>query len=208
MALMLDATRNISQLDRDTRSGGWNMELQGFDLRGKTLGLIGFGRIAKQVVPLAQAFGMRIIAWTRNPNAEYGTRFCIEFMDIDSVLSESDVLSIHLLFTPETEGLITAERLRKTKPGVVIVNTARAQVLDESALIELLASGHIAAAGLDVFSEEPLPQGHPLTTLDNVVLTPHCAYNTPEASAALIDIAIDNLEAFFSGHPVNLATLS
>ncbi|MEE9598511.1 MAG: NAD(P)-dependent oxidoreductase [Acidiferrobacterales bacterium] len=208
MALMLAAARNITRLDRETRTGGWNTELPGFDLRGKTLGLIGFGRIAQQVVPLAQAFGMRVIAWTRNPDAERVTRFGIEFTDIDNMLTESDVLSLHLPFTPETEGLLTAERLRNTKPGVVIVNTARARILDESAMIELLASGHIAAAGLDVFSEEPLPPGHPLTTLDNVALTPHCGYNTPEANAALIDIAIDNLEAFFDGNPTNVATPS
>ena len=104
--------------------------------------------------------------------------------------------------------MITAKRLRKTRPGVVIVNTARAQILDEAALVELLASGHVAAAGIDVFNEEPLARGHPFTRLENVVLTPHVAYNTPEASAAIIDMAIDNLEAFFSGNPANVASYS
>ena len=208
MALMLAAARYIARLDRETRSGLFNVELQGFDLRGKSLGLIGFGRIAQAVVPLAKAFGMRVIAWTRNPNTEHAARHDIEFLDLDDLLAESDVLSLHLLLTPETDGLISVERLRKTKPGVVVVNTARAQVLDEAALIELLASGHIAAAGIDVFNEEPLPPDHAYTKLDNVVLTPHVAYNTTEAVAAMIDIAIDNLEAFFAGSPKNVATSS
>lgn len=205
-ALMLAAARHIGRLDRELRSGLFNVELQGFDLRGKTLGLIGFGRVAQAVVPLAKAFGMRVVAWTRNPNPEDADVYDIEFKDLDDLLKQSDVLSVHLLLTPETEGLISANRLRKTKPGVVVINTARAQVLDEVALIELLSSGHIAAAGIDVFETEPLPADHAYTKLDNVVMTPHCAYNTPEAVAAMIDIAIDNLEAFFDGNPKNVST--
>jgi D-3-phosphoglycerate dehydrogenase len=194
------------QLDREIRSGLFNVELQGFDLRCKTLGLIGFGRIAQAVVPLAKAFGMRVVVWARNPKPEDADLYGIEFIDLDDLLEESDVLSVHLLLTPETDGMISAKRLRSTKPGVVVVNTARAQVLDEVALIELLASGHIAAAGIDVFETEPLPADHVYTKLDNVVMTPHCAYNTPEAVASMIDIAIDNLEAFFDGNPKNVAT--
>jgi len=208
MALMLAAARNIARLDREMRAGQWNVGLQGFDLRGKTLGLVGFGRIAQATLPLARAFGMRVIAWTHNPDDERAARYGIKFCDLDDLLAESEVLSFHLLSNPDTEGLISAARLRRTKPGVVIVNTARSQILDETALIELLASGHVAAAGIDVFNEEPLPRDHPLTRLDNVVLTPHVAYNTSEASTAIIDMAIDNLEAFFAGKPVNLATWS
>jgi D-3-phosphoglycerate dehydrogenase len=206
MALMLAATRHIARLDRDTRNGRWNVELLGFDLRGKTLGLIGFGRIAEAVVPLAKAFGMHVIAWTRNPSDERAVRNGIEFCDLDDLLMKSDILSLHPLLTPETEGLITSERLHKTKPGVVVVNTARAQILDEPAFLKLLTSGHIAAAGVDVFMEEPLPPGHPYTKLDNVVLTPHVASNTLEANAAIFDMTIDNLEAFFAGKAQNVAT--
>jgi len=208
MALMLAATRNIVRLDRETRAGAWNTGLQGFDLRGKTLGLVGFGPIAQATLPLARAFGMRVIAWTHNPDTQRAVRYGIEFYSLDDLLAESDLISFHLPATPDTEGMITAGRLGKTRPGVVIVNTARAQILDETALIELLESGHVAAAGIDVFSQEPLARGHPFTRLENVVLTPHVAYNTPEASAAIIDMAIDNLEAFFNGKPVNLASHS
>jgi D-3-phosphoglycerate dehydrogenase len=208
IALILAAARNIARLDRALREGTWSSELTGLDLRGKTLGLIGFGRIAQRTAPLAKAFGMRVIAWTRNPSAERAARHDIEFADLDTVLGGSDVLSLHLLLTPETEGLITAERLGKTKPGVVLVNTARQEILDEAALIELLASGHIRAAGFDVFNQEPLPRDHPFLKMENVVLTPHTAYNTPEAVAGMLDIAIGNLEAFFAGSPTNVATPS
>jgi D-3-phosphoglycerate dehydrogenase len=208
MALMLAAARNLVRLDRETRAGGWNTGLQGFDLRGKTLGLVGFGPVAQATLPLAQAFGMHVIVWTRNPDTERAARYGIKFHSLDDLLAESDLISFHLPVTPDTEGMITAERLGKTKPGVVIVNTARAQILDEGALVELLESGHVAAAGIDVFNQEPLARGHPFTRLENVVLTPHVAYNTPEASVAIIDMAIDNLEAFFNGKPVNVASHS
>ncbi len=206
MALMLAAARHIARLDRQLRGGDWNQDLPGIDLKRKTLGLIGFGRIAERTAPLAKAFGMRVIAWTRNPGPERAARHGVEFADLDTVLAEADVLSLHLLLTPETEGLIGIDQLRKTKPGVVVINTARAQIMDEDALIELLRSGHVAAAGIDVFGEEPLPRGHPLVELENVVLTPHTAYNTPEANAALIDMAIANLEAYFAGAPTNVVT--
>ncbi|MBM3585170.1 MAG: 3-phosphoglycerate dehydrogenase [Alphaproteobacteria bacterium] len=204
MALMLAATRHIARLDRETRACGWNQGLQGFDLRGKTLGLVGFGRIAQATVPLARAFGMDVIAWTRRP--EPAAHPDVAFLALDDVLARADVVSFHLLLTRETTGLITDQHLRRMKPGVVVVNTARAQILDEATLIELLRTGHIAAAGLDVFAIEPLPAGHPLTRLDNVVLTPHSGFNTPEGSLAILDGAIENLEAFYTGRPKNVAT--
>jgi D-3-phosphoglycerate dehydrogenase len=205
MALMLAAARHIARFDREVRGGEWNIDRQGFDLRGNTLGLIGFGRVARAVVPLAKAFGMHVIAWTHNPSPERATRHGVEFRELDDLLASSDVLSLHLLLSAETEGLIDAERLSKTKPGTVIVNTARSQIIDEAALIQLLASGHIAAAGIDVFDNEPLPKGHPYVALDNVVLTPHVAYSTPEATETLVDLMIENLEAYFSGKPMNVA---
>ena len=205
MGLMLAATRQIVRRDREIRNGMWN-DLPIFDLKGKTLGLVGFGRIAQATMPLAKAFGMKVIAWTRNPNAEMASHYGIEFVSLDDLLAESDVVSLHLLLNAETEGLLSAERLRSMKPGVVIVNTARAELLDEVPLIELLSSGHIGAVGTDVFNQEPIPQDHPFMKLDNVVMTPHNAYNTLEATATMCDIAIDNLVAFFAGKPQNVVT--
>jgi len=208
LGLMLDTARHISRLDRDIRQGHWNMEIANMDLRGKTLGIIGFGRIAQAVVPLALAFGMKIICWTRNPSRERADRFGIEFVDLDHLLTNSDVVSLHLLSTPDTEGLLDADRLQLIKPGALLINTARSQILDEKALVELLKSGQIRAAGVDVFDEEPIPPKHPFTELDNVVMTPHVAYNSPEALAAMYDTAIDNLVAYYAGNPQNVATVS
>ena len=206
MGLMLDAARHIGRLDREIRLGIWNTDRLAMDLRGKTLGLVGFGRIAEAVVPLAQAFGMKVICWTRSPSRERADEFGIEFTDLDELLGSSDVVSLHLLSTPETNGLLDADRLRLLKPEALLINTARSSLLDEAVLIELLQSGHIAAAGIDVFDNEPIAPNHAYLTLDNVVMTPHVAYNTPEAVAAMYDTAIDNLVAYYAGTPQNVAT--
>ena len=208
MALMLDAARHVSRLDRELRRGLWNTDLYAMDLRGKTLGLVGFGRIAAAVVPLARAFGMRVICWTRNPTDERAERYGIEFTDLEPLLKTSDVVSLHLLSTAETDGLLDAERLRSIKQGALLINTARSSLLDEAALADLLHSGHLGGAGIDVFDDEPISGKHLLLELDNVVMTPHVAYNTPEALAGMYDTAIDNLLAFYSGKPRNVATIS
>jgi len=207
MALMLDAARHVSRLDRELRNGLWNTELYAMDLRGKTLGLIGFGRIAAAVVPLAQAFGMKVICWTRNPTDERAEHYGIEFTDLEPLLETSDVVSLHLLSTAETDGLLDVNRLSSIKPGALLINTARSSLLDEFALADLLRSGHLAAAGIDVFDDEPIARDHPFLELDNVVMTPHVAYNTPEALAGMYDTAIDNLVAFYAGIPQNVATI-
>jgi phosphoglycerate dehydrogenase-like enzyme len=207
MALMLDAARQVSRLDRDLRKGFWNTDLYAMDLRGKTLGLVGFGRIAAALAPLAQAFGMKISCWTRNPTRERAALHGIEFTDLEQLLKTSDVISLHLLSTAETDGLLDADRLRSIKQGALLINTARSSLLDEDALADLLRSGHLGAAGIDVFDDEPVPPNHPFLELDNVVMTPHVAYNTPEALADMYDTAIDNLVAFYAGKPQNVATV-
>lgn len=205
MALMLDAARHVSRLDRDLRNGLWNTDVYAMDLRGKTLGLVGFGRIAAALVPLAQAFGMRVVCWTRSPTAERAERHGIEFIELDQLLETSDVISLHLLSTAQTDGLLDAKRLASIRQGALLINTARSSLLDEAALADLLRSGHIGAAGIDVFDEEPISNRHPFVELDNVVITPHVAYNTPEALAGMYDTAVDNLVAFYSGDPQNVA---
>lgn len=207
MALMLDAARHVSRLDRDLRNGLWNTDIYAMDLRGKTLGLVGFGRIAAEIVPLAKAFGMRVICWTRNPTDERAQQYGIEFTGLETVLKTSDVVSLHLLSTAETDGLLDAERLHSIKQGALLINTARSSLLDEAALADLLRCGHLGAAGIDVFDDEPISRDHPFLELDNVVMTPHVAYNTPEALAAMYDTAIDNLVAFYSGKPRNVAAI-
>jgi len=206
MALMLAAVRQLARLDRDTRNGGWNKGLPAFNLKGKTLGLLGIGGIGTRTAHLARAFGMRVIAWTRNPSPERATSAGVEFLDLDAVLSESDVLSLHLSLTPETENLLNSERLTRMKHGGVLINTARAEIVDETALVSALKSGAIGAAGLDVYHEEPIPENHPLLALENVVITPHTGFNTPEATTAIMDIAIESMSAYFSGNPINVVT--
>ena len=204
LALMLGAARHLRRLDRQLRDGRWNQELPGIELGGKTLGLVGFGGIAARLAALARALGMHVLAWTRRPDAERARRHGVEFVPLESLLERCDVLSIHVALGPETEGLIDAQALARTRPGVIVVNTARGQILDENALVAALRSGHVAGAGLDVFATEPIPKTHPLTAFDNVLLTPHVAYNTPEATAKLLDIAIDNVVQYASGSPINV----
>jgi len=208
MALMLDAARHVSRLDRDIHNGLWNTDLYAMDLRGKTLGLVGFGRIAAALVPLAQAFGMKVICWTRNPSRGRAEQYGIEFIGLDELLNTSDVVSLHLLSTAETDGLLDGDRLCSIKRGALLINTARSSLLDEAAMADLLRSGHLGGAGIDVFDAEPISPGHPLLELDNVVMTPHVAYNTPEALAEMYDTAIDNLVAFYAGKPQNVACLT
>jgi len=204
LALLFAAARHLAALDRDLRQGLWTQSRQGFELKGKRLGLIGLGPIGARFAEMARALGMEVAAWTRNPSPERAGRLGLDFKSLDEILDESDVLSLHLALTPATENFLGPEELARTKPGVVLVNTARGGLVDEAAMIEALRSGHIAAAGLDVFAAEPLPAGHPLLALDNVVLSPHVAWNTPEATALLLDTAIANLERYYAGDPVNI----
>ncbi len=204
LALLFAAARHVAALDRDLRQGLWNQTRAGFELKGKTLGLIGLGPIGARFGETAQALGMEVAARTRTPSPKRAASLGFGFRPLDDILAESDVLSLHLALNPETEGFLGREELARAKPGVVLVNTARGGLVDEAAMIEALRSGHIAAAGLDVFAEEPLPAGHPLLGLDNVVLSPHVAWNTPEATARLLDTAIGNLERYYEGEPINI----
>ena len=147
---------------------------------------------------------MEVAAWTRTPSPERAASLGFGFKPLDEILAESDVLSLHLALNPSTQGFIGRDELARTKPGVVVVNPARGGLVDEAALIEALRSGHIDAAGLAAFAEEPLPAGHPLLGLDNVVLSPHVAWNTPEATARLLDTAIGSLERYYEGEPINI----
>jgi D-3-phosphoglycerate dehydrogenase len=184
IALMWAAARGIAKMDREMRGGNWLRE-DGMQLTGKTLGLIGFGGIAAEVARIALGSGMKVIAWNRSPKNFSD----VEFVSLDTLLAKSDVVSLHLLLNDETRGFLSRERINAMKPGVILVNTARAAMVDEAAMIEALKSGHIRHAGLDVFNTEPLPADHPLTKIPNVTLSAHSAFRTPEASKNLIHAA-------------------
>jgi D-3-phosphoglycerate dehydrogenase / 2-oxoglutarate reductase len=163
IALMWASAKGFTRMDRGMRAGQW-LPIEGVQLTGKTLGLVGFGGIAAETARIAPGAGMKVVAWNRSPRADPG----VEFLPLERVLANSDVLSLHLLLTDETKGLVSRARIAAMKPGVILVNTARAALVDEEAMIEALRSGHIRHAGLDVFALEPLPADHVLTTLENV----------------------------------------
>ena len=186
IALMWAAARGIASMDRGMREGQW-IRTEGLELTGKTIGLIGFGGIAAEVARIAGGSGMRVLAWNRTPKQADG----VTFADLDTVLAESHVLSLHLLLNDETRNFLDAGRIAKIRPGALLINTARAAVVDEAAMIGALSSGRLRHAALDVFNEEPLPAGHPLTKLPNVTLSAHSAFRTPEASDKLLRMALD-----------------
>ena len=186
IAMMWAAARELAQMDRDIRAGGWP-RTEGRQLTGRTIGLVGFGGIAAEVARIAGGGGMRVLAWNRTPKTVPG----VEFVDLETLLAESHVVSLHLLLTDETRGFLNAGRLAKLRPGAILVNTARGALIDEAAMVEALRSGRIGHAALDVFEHEPLPAGHALSRLPNVTLSAHSAFRTPEASEALIRRALD-----------------
>jgi len=194
IALMWAAARGIAEMDREMRAGNWLRE-DGMQLTKKTLGLIGFGGIAAEVARIAGGSGMRVIAWNRTPKTHPG----VEFVTLEKLLADSDVVSLHLLLNDETRGFLSRERIAAMKPGVILVNTARAAMVDEDAMMSALKSGHIRHAGLDVFNTEPLPGDHPLTKLRNVTLSAHSAFRTPEASENLIEASLQHCRRIVKG---------
>jgi D-3-phosphoglycerate dehydrogenase len=186
IALMWAAARGLAQMDCGMRKGLW-LRTEGMQLTGKTLGLVGYGGIASEVARIARGSGMRVLAWNRTPRKAEG----VEFVPLDELLGASHVVSLHLLLTDETRGFLNADRLSRMRPGAILVNTARGAVVDTSAMVTALRTGALRHAALDVFDEEPLPAGDVLTTLDNVTLSAHSAFRTPEASETLIRRALD-----------------
>jgi len=184
-ALMWSAARGFALMDREMRAGNW-LRTNGMQLTGKTLGLIGFGGIAREMARLALGAGMKAIAWNRTARTHPGVRF----VALEELLAASHVVSLHLLLTDETRGFLSRERIRAMRAGAILINTARGAIVDEEAMVEALRTGHLAHAGLDVYNTEPLPAGHVLTTLPNVTLSAHSAFRTPEANANLIEAAL------------------
>jgi D-3-phosphoglycerate dehydrogenase len=185
VALMWSAARGFALMDRGMRTGRW-LRTDGIQLTGRTIGLLGFGGIAAEVARLTGGFGMKVRAWNRSPKTYPG----VTFVDLDRLLAESDVLSVHLLLNDETKNFLSRERIAAMRPGAILINTARGALVDENAMIDALRSGHLRHAGLDVFTVEPLPAGHVLTTLPNVTLSAHSAFRTAEASENLIGAAL------------------
>ena len=191
-SLLLSVARKIPQADASVRTGSWNRKnFQGVELYNKTLGIIGMGRIGTELSRRAIAFGMRVVSFDPYLSAARARSLQVELMEeLDDLLAHSDFISLHTPLTPETRHLLDAARLKKTRAGVRIVNCARGGLIEETALVEALKSGHVAAAALDVFEEEPLPANSPLRQAPNLVLTPHLGASTAEAQESVgIEIA-------------------
>lgn len=195
VALMWAAARGLTRMDCEIRAGNW-LRNDALQLTGRTIGLVGFGGIAAEVARLASGSGMNVLAWNRSPK----TRDGVTFVHLERLLADSDVVSLHLLLNDETKNFLSRERITAMRPGAILINTARGALVDEDAMIEALRSGHLRHAGLDVFTVEPLPAGHTLTTLPNVTLSAHSAFRTAEANKNLINAALEHCRRIAANH--------
>jgi phosphoglycerate dehydrogenase-like enzyme len=203
LALMLAVARRLVEQDQAIRRGTWQA-LEGIELGGKTLGIVGLSGISRELIPLAAALGMRVLSYSRDNDPERARTAGATATSLDELLAAADVVSVHVRLNPATTGLIGARELGLMKPGAILINTARGQVVDEAALLEVLRSGRLRGAGLDVFAREPLPPDHPLAGLPNVVMTPVAGWNTVDASERMIRQSIDNVVGFLGGRPLNV----
>lgn len=200
-ALILAVTKRVTTEDRAMRAGRWQLDLPR-NLAGLTLGLAGLGHLGSAMVGPARAFGMDVIAWSENLTDDRAASLGVRRVSKPELLSGSDVLSIHLVLSERTRGLFQAADLALMKQTAVLVNTSRGPIVDEQALIAALREHTIAGAGLDVYDTEPLPAGHPLTTLDNVVLLPHLGYVSELGFRHMYGQAVENIKAFLAGAPI------
>lgn len=193
LGFMLGLVRQIYPLTMTMSKGEWRRSIGG-SLSGRTLGILGYGRHGRPVARLAEAFGMKVIAWDRTGSYPKPDEFGVPRRPLDDLLAESDIVSIHLRLSDESRGLISREKLWKMKPGALLINTARGAIIDETALIDALREKRIAGAGLDVFAVEPLPASSPLRTMPNVLLTPHVGWQVRDVFHEFVEIAADQLD--------------
>lgn len=202
-ALIMAATRNLLNEASSLRAGGWQRGLGG-DLHGKTLGILGLGSIGQKVAQFGQVFGMRVIAWSENLTAERAQQAGVTWVSKQQLFEQADVLSVHLVLSERSRGLVDAQALDWMKPTALLVNTARGPIVDEAALIKALQKQKIAGAALDVFDQEPLPDLHPFRTLDNVLATPHVGYVSRQNYAQFFAQMIEDIQGWAAGSPLRL----
>ncbi|WP_207545407.1 D-2-hydroxyacid dehydrogenase family protein [Mycolicibacter sinensis] len=199
-ALIHALQRHLIVEDRALRAGRWQQTV-GTDLAGATLGLVGLGRIGRRVATVGHAFGMRVTAWSPNLTAERAAEAQAELLDRRTLFATADVVSLHLVLSETTRGVVGRDELAAMKPSAILINTARGGLIDEAALIEVLRANRIKGAGLDVYETEPLPAGHPLTQLPNTVLTPHLGYVTEECMGRFYRDIVDDIAGYCAGTP-------
>jgi D-lactate dehydrogenase len=225
-ALLLTISHRMYEAVQRTRRGDFSQQgLQGFDLRGKTLGVVGTGSIGLCVIKIARGFRMNVLAFDVRPNQELASKLEFRYVGIDELFETADIITLHVPATPKTHHLISTKEFAKMKKGVVLINTARGSIIDTQALLHAIADGKVAAVGLDVLHEEPtireeaellrsvyrerhdlqdILADHILLRLRNVIITPHSAFNTREAVQRILDTTIDNVTAFVQGRPQNI----
>jgi D-lactate dehydrogenase len=225
-ALLLTISHRMYEAVQRTRRGDFSQQgLQGFDLRGKTLGVVGTGSIGLCVIKIARGFRMNVLAFDVRPNQELASKLEFRYVGMDELLKTADIITLHVPATPKTHHLISTKEFAKMKKGVVLINTARGSIIDTQALLHAIADGKVAAVGLDVLHEEPtireeaellrsvyreqhdlqdILADHILLRLRNVIITPHSAFNTREAVQRILDTTIDNITAFVKGKPQNM----
>ncbi len=201
--LILSLVRRIPEQERALREGRWQVAL-GNGLEGKTLGVLGLGNLGGRVARVGAAFGMRVIAWSPNMTEERAAAAGATRVDKTALMAEADVLTLHVVLSERSRGIVGAEDIARMKPGAVIVNTSRGPLIDQAALIAALREGRIAGAGLDVYDQEPLPPDHPILPAPNTVLTPHLGYVTEENYRVYYQGAVEAVEGYLKGSPVRV----
>lgn len=210
-ALLLALLKQVPRLDAGVRAGAWQQRLDrtsgiGGDLAGSVLGVVGLGKLGQRVARVAQAFDMQVLAWSQHLDHDLARRLGVEPTTKDDLLARSDAVTLHLVLSERTRGVIGARELSLMKPGALLVNTSRGPLVDEAALLEALRSGRLGGAGLDVYDVEPLPDHHPLRSAPRTVLTPHVGYVTEDTYTAFYGDAVEDVAAWLAGAPVRVLT--
>lgn len=205
LALLLGAARRLAFLTSEMKQGRW-LGTKLISLNGKRLGVVGTGNIGCEMIRLAKAIGMEVVAWSFHPAPDKAARLGFRYVEREELLATSDAISVHLKLTDASRNWLDADAFARMKPGVVLVNTARGAIVDQEALVGALRSGKLGGAGLDVYATEPLPTDSPLLQCEQVVLTPHAADQLPEAYDALSGGGVDNVLAFLAGKPLNVVS--
>ena len=202
MGLILELTRKIGRENARMHAGEPLQKFVGIEIEGKTLGVIGLGKLGSKVSKLAQAFGMNVIAWSPNLTPEKCKEVGVGYASKDELFATADIVTIHVVLSQRSRGLVGSADLARMKPGAYLVNTARGPIVDEAALLQALQQKKIAGAAIDVFSVEPLPTDHPFRKLDNIVLTPHLGYVIEEGFRNHYGQMVEGIDAWFKGEPV------
>ena len=202
-ALILSALRHIPRETAALRSGGWQTRV-GVDLKGKTLGVVGLGNIGSEIAKVALAFGMKVIAWSQNLTSEAAQEAGATRVDKEELFKRADIVTLHLILSHRSRGIVGAEDLALMKPSAWLINSSRGPLVDEAALVETLTEKRIAGAAIDVYDEEPLPAGHPFRRLDNLLATPHIGYVTEDTYRIFYEDSVENIAAWLKGQPIRV----